>query len=163
MAELGPIGLTGAQARVDPAPRGRRSPVADGRHRRLVGGRAPDGHHVVDDLEEAGLIARATDPKDRRSVLVSLTEKGRLLLDEVAHARRRTAEATFSQLSQSERAELMRLLAACCGPCGCRQAQVAPTATQASAAHAPGEGQVSDDSRSWATAVATGRSCATGP
>jgi len=73
---------------------------------------------IVDDLESAGLVERAIDPHDRRSVLVSLSEKGRLLLDEIARARRRTAEATFSRLSPPERVELMRLLAVCCGPCG---------------------------------------------
>lgn len=72
---------------------------------------------VIDELEGAGLATRAVDPLDRRSVLVSLTPTGAALLERVALARRRTAEATFSQLSASERRELTRLLTVVCGPC----------------------------------------------
>ena len=67
-------------------------------------------------VEAAKLVARATDPRDRRSVLVSLTDEGVLLLDRIAQARRRTAEATFSALSPKQRGELTRLLTVCCGP-----------------------------------------------
>src|ERR1017187_10214767 len=98
MAQLGPMGLTGAQARVV------RYLVAVGHPARM------------DDLEAAKLLARATDPRDRRSVLVSLTDEGVLLLDRIAQARRRTAEATFSALSPKQRGELTRLLTVCCGP-----------------------------------------------
>jgi DNA-binding MarR family transcriptional regulator len=69
---------------------------------------------VVDDLEAANLVARATDPHDRRSVLVSLTDEGALLLDRIAQARRRTAETIFSALSPKQRGELTRLLTVCC-------------------------------------------------
>jgi DNA-binding MarR family transcriptional regulator len=72
---------------------------------------------IVDDLEASGLVTRATDARDRRSVLVSLTGEGDLLLDRLAEARRRTAEATFSQLSAGERSELTRLLGLACGSC----------------------------------------------
>jgi DNA-binding MarR family transcriptional regulator len=116
MAELGPMGLTGAQARVV------RYLVAVGHPARMADIAAAlevvprTATSVVDDLEAAKLVARATDPRDRRSVLVSLTDEGVLLLDRIAQARRRTAEATFSALSPKQRGELTRLLTVCCGP-----------------------------------------------
>jgi DNA-binding MarR family transcriptional regulator len=115
MAELGPIGLTGAQARVvrlleatDHAVR-----MADIAAALEVVPRTATS--MVDGLEASGLVARATDPHDRRSVLVSLTEEGSQLLERLAQARRRSAEATFSPLASTERAELVRLLSALCG------------------------------------------------
>ena len=114
MAELGPMGLTGAQARVI------RYLVAVGHPARMADIAAAlevvprTATSVVDDLEAAKLVARATDPRDRRSVLVSLTDEGVLLLDRIAQARRRTAEATFSALSPKQRGELTRLLTVCC-------------------------------------------------
>jgi DNA-binding MarR family transcriptional regulator len=72
---------------------------------------------VVDDLEGARLVERAIDPHDRRSILVSLTDQGALLIDRIAQARRRTAEATFNRLSPIERAEMGRMLVVLCGPC----------------------------------------------
>jgi len=114
MAELGPMGLTPAQVRVI------RHIVAVGRPVRMADIAAAlevvprTATSVVDDLEAANLVARATDPRDRRSVLVSLTDEGALLLDRIAQARRRTAESIFSALSPKERGELTRLLTVCC-------------------------------------------------
>lgn len=65
----------------------------------------------VDSLEEAGLVTRAADPNDRRSVLVEPTPQGRDLVETLAAERRASAEKLFSPLSSDERAELFRLLA----------------------------------------------------
>lgn len=117
IAEYGPIGMTRAQAGV------MRHLEASGRPLRMAEVAAllevvpRSATTVVDDLERAGLVVRAVDRSDRRSVLVSLTDKGRRLLERIARARTRTAESTFSRLSGPERAELMRLLATCCD-CG---------------------------------------------
>jgi DNA-binding MarR family transcriptional regulator len=83
---------------------------------------------MVDGLETLGLVARAIDPHDRRSILVSLTGEGALLLGRLAQARRRTAEVTFSSLSPRDRGELVRLLTALCGPCGGGNGQCSPGA-----------------------------------
>jgi len=117
MAELGPMGLTGARARVIRYLEAAGHPVrmADIAAGLEVVPRTATS--IVDDLEGANLVVRAIDPRDRRSILVSLTGDGALLLDRVAQARRRTAEATFSRLSSAERTELTRMLALLCG-CG---------------------------------------------
>jgi DNA-binding MarR family transcriptional regulator len=65
---------------------------------------------VVEGLEEAGLVRRETDPADRRSVLVGLTGNGRGVLDELAAARRQTAEDLFGALSPDDQRRLLDVL-----------------------------------------------------
>ena len=67
---------------------------------------------MVDALVAGRLVDRQTDPLDRRSVLVSLSDDGRRLLDGLDAARRATAEAMLAPLDAADRAELVRLLEA---------------------------------------------------
>src|ERR1039457_6052536 len=87
MAELGPIGLTGAQARVVRYLERLAHParMADIAAALEVVPRSATS--IVDDLETAKLVTRAIDPHDRRSILVSLTDEGSRLLDRIAQAR----------------------------------------------------------------------------
>jgi DNA-binding MarR family transcriptional regulator len=113
-AQLSPLGLTNAQARVlrIVASSGCPLRMADIAARLDVVPRSVTT--MVDGVEAAGLIVRATDPDDRRSVLVSLTARGHALLERLEAARRATAEEVFGCLTARERSDLARLLGALC-------------------------------------------------
>lgn len=78
---------------------------------------------ILAGLEERGLVARRTDPRDRRASLVSLTDAGRTVLAEDGRARRTwLAAAMAAELTDAERdllriaGELMNRLADVPGP-----------------------------------------------
>jgi DNA-binding MarR family transcriptional regulator len=66
---------------------------------------------VVDALEEAGLVHREVDPRNRRAILLRLTERGGVVRSGLREARERAAEELFAPLSDQERATLGELLA----------------------------------------------------
>ncbi|HEX3605872.1 MAG TPA: MarR family transcriptional regulator [Candidatus Dormibacteraeota bacterium] len=111
-ARLAPLGLTWAQSRVMRliAEPGSSLRMADIAARLDIVPRSATS--MVDALEEGGLVSRRPDPQDRRSVLVSLTDEGRQLLQGLHDARRTTAEAMLGTLGEGDRAELVRLLEA---------------------------------------------------
>src|SRR3712207_7498366 len=51
----------------------------------------------IDRLAAAGLVERAADPDDRRSLLVVLTPKGRTVVDEVVRSEEHTSELQSRQ------------------------------------------------------------------
>ncbi|GED57111.1 MarR family transcriptional regulator [Brevibacillus formosus] len=61
-------------------------------------------------LEERGFIHRETDKKDRRSLRVYLTEKGRLLKDEVLPPSIEAYEKTIAGLTEEEVNQFRRTL-----------------------------------------------------
>ena len=65
---------------------------------------------LVDGLEAAGLVTRAVDPNNRRSVLVDLTEHGRQVQRDMAQARAEAGEALFAALDPQQRELLAELL-----------------------------------------------------
>jgi DNA-binding MarR family transcriptional regulator len=65
---------------------------------------------VIDALEEAGLVRREVDSRNRRATLVHLTEKGAAVRDDMREARRRAAEDLFAPLAGDDREALARLL-----------------------------------------------------
>src|ERR1700745_2160594 len=66
---------------------------------------------VIDALEEAGLVRREIDPRNRRAILLRLTDRGTGVRDELREARRRAAEDLFTSLSDEDRKTLTSLLA----------------------------------------------------
>jgi DNA-binding MarR family transcriptional regulator len=108
---LAPLGLTPAQeralrmiARGDEPPR--MTELAD----RL--GIVPRSlTTVIDALEEAGLVRREIDPRNRRAILLRLTDRGAAVRDDLREARRRAAEDLFAPLSAADRKTLADLLA----------------------------------------------------
>ena len=66
---------------------------------------------VIDALEEAGLVQREVDPRNRRAILLRLTERGSVVRDGLRDARQRAAEELFAPLTAEDRAILGELLA----------------------------------------------------
>lgn len=71
---------------------------------------APSTTAMVDRLLERGLVERQRDPRDRRSVVVSLTEAGEQLVRQVKADRHHTVKRVLGQLSPQERACLRDIL-----------------------------------------------------
>lgn len=64
----------------------------------------------VDTLEEAGLVVRSADPRDRRSVIIAATPRGQELVARLRAERKESAEALFAPLCAEDQRELRRLL-----------------------------------------------------
>jgi DNA-binding MarR family transcriptional regulator len=64
----------------------------------------------LDRLEEAGLIRRRPDPKDRRSLHVELTDRGHKLWLKTVHAQAAKEAAIGAALNERELAQLNHLL-----------------------------------------------------
>lgn len=62
-------------------------------------------------MERDGLITRRADPRDRRSALISLTPKARAEVEGIRQAIAEVNNAACGQMSESERADYLRLLA----------------------------------------------------
>jgi DNA-binding MarR family transcriptional regulator len=65
---------------------------------------------LVDTLEREGLVGREAHPTDRRSQVISLSEKGRRVFDEMAPAHEQWVDAMMGGLSRAAMAELFQLL-----------------------------------------------------
>jgi DNA-binding MarR family transcriptional regulator len=65
---------------------------------------------IITPLESSGLVARQTDPGDRRKVSVSLTPKGREALDTATRAYEETYSGLIRDLGAEECEQLTRLL-----------------------------------------------------
>jgi DNA-binding MarR family transcriptional regulator len=65
---------------------------------------------VVDRLLEKRLVARVRSEGDRRQVVVTVTDYGRVLLKEIKQARRAEMQAALQRIPPAEIQELLRLL-----------------------------------------------------
>jgi len=65
---------------------------------------------MVDRLEREGYIVRVLEPHDRRIIKVKATAKGSQLVKKVNEERRQTIIKIFGKLSESDRAEYLRIL-----------------------------------------------------
>lgn len=66
--------------------------------------------NVAARLEAKGLLRRTSAPTDKRLKLVSLTPRGKALLEKMRDAAQRAHDRTISALPPTDRAALMRLL-----------------------------------------------------
>jgi DNA-binding MarR family transcriptional regulator len=87
-----------------------RGPTSQQQLSRLVGIDPRNAVPVIDLLEERGLIARGVEASDRRRHAVSLTDAGRLALDELRRAGDQLEREFLSELSPAEQVTLHALL-----------------------------------------------------
>ncbi|MGW7817890.1 MarR family winged helix-turn-helix transcriptional regulator [Streptomyces puniciscabiei] len=85
-------------------------PVAQADLGRSVGLDPKDLVGVLNDLQSAGHVLRAPDPRDRRKNAVSLTEDGARLLARCEKAARAANDELLAPLSAAERDQFMGLL-----------------------------------------------------
>ncbi|QHA07797.1 MarR family transcriptional regulator [Streptomyces broussonetiae] len=85
-------------------------PVAQADLGRSVGLDPKDLVGVLNDLQTAGHVVRAPDPRDRRKNAVSLTDEGARLLARCEKAARAANDALLAPLSAAERDQFMGLL-----------------------------------------------------
>lgn len=109
--QLGPIGITPAQARLLRTVSRAHTPprMADLAAQLDVVPRAITS--LVDGLETPGLVRRAPDPSSRRVTRIELTEEGTALIHRLRRARRSATEELLDPLSREQRGELSALLA----------------------------------------------------
>ncbi len=107
---LAPLGLTPAQERMLRLVSRGDGPWRMGELASRMGIVPRSATSLVDGLEHAGLVGRAIDPENRRSILVSLTEHGRDVQQGMADARAEAGEHLFAQLDDAERVLLAELL-----------------------------------------------------
>ncbi|WP_428951272.1 MarR family winged helix-turn-helix transcriptional regulator [Streptomyces sp. cg35] len=69
---------------------------------------------VLNDLQDAGLVERAPDPRDRRKNAVTITEDGTRLVETCARAARTANDALLAPLSAAERDLFFGLLRRVC-------------------------------------------------
>lgn len=75
--------------------------------------------NILDRLEQRGLLARGPNPSDRRSILVSLTARGRRVASKIVAARDRLEREVRARVSQRDVAGVRAVaaaLASCDGP-----------------------------------------------
>ena len=65
---------------------------------------------IIDKLEKLQLVRRDVDPSDRRSKIVSLTQKGKKTLDKVKSVRNELEDQVFSYFSKEDQNHMRRLV-----------------------------------------------------
>ena len=110
MAGLAPLNLTPAQSRALRTISRTGSPIRMGELAGALGVVPRSATDLVEALQQAGLVERAVDPTNRRSVLVELTQQGRDIQRAMAEARAATAAQLFGTLEPADRAVLADLL-----------------------------------------------------
>jgi DNA-binding MarR family transcriptional regulator len=86
------------------------APQRIGELARTVGATSHNVTKLLDALEVEGLVARAADPADARARLVTLTDAGRRACQTLEPHHASAVSAAFDSLTQSELAELARLI-----------------------------------------------------
>ncbi len=77
--------------------------------RQRLGLSKANASEVTSTLEQRRLIRRETDPRDRRALMISLTDSGRALVEDLFPGHAHRVQDTFTVLDDGEKRELARL------------------------------------------------------
>ena len=77
---------------------------------RLLGVDQSTASRQIKPVEDAGLVARTSDDNDRRVAWIAITREGKALLERIHQMRRDDLDHVLSDWSDSDRAELARVL-----------------------------------------------------
>lgn len=110
MLALEPLGLTPAQSRALRTVARAATPMRMGELAQRMGIVPRSATSLVDALVTDGLLERATDPDNRRVVLVSLSAGGQQVQEKMARARAQAATRILSPLTSDEIERLLVLL-----------------------------------------------------
>lgn len=77
---------------------------------KVLGIEAPSVTRTVQELEQAGLVTRRTDPNDKRASQVTLTKQGEQQLAKLQRARRERLSHALKDWTKDERRQLGQLL-----------------------------------------------------
>jgi len=108
--ELAPVGLSVTQFNVLTVLHRAHEPLTMGELGEAVSVRSANLTGVADSLAGRGLVDRELNPNDRRSFLVSITQKGEDFLAEFLPSHWRVLEGLMAGLDRSDRTQLLRLL-----------------------------------------------------
>jgi DNA-binding MarR family transcriptional regulator len=73
---------------------------------------APTMSRVLAALDDNGLVVRAADPQDARGVLITLSDKGRTVLEEIRNHRTALVARRLARLDDAQREALRAALPA---------------------------------------------------
>ena len=65
---------------------------------------------VIKNLEKDGLVSKNSDPEDKRSMLISITDKGKKIMDEIFPKHIDNINNIFNILTTEEKLELKKIL-----------------------------------------------------
>ena len=109
-ARLAPLGLTPAQERALRVMTRSAEPLRMTELADRLGIVPRSVTTVIDALEQAGLVRREVDPRNRRAIRLHLTDRGTAVRDDMREARRQAAEDLFAPLAAGDRKALAELL-----------------------------------------------------
>jgi DNA-binding MarR family transcriptional regulator len=69
----------------------------------------PSATSLINKLCDQKLVERHADKKDRRLVIIILTEEGKKLLEQAMNQRKKKLEKILSYLSEKEKADLLNI------------------------------------------------------
>lgn len=75
-----------------------------------LGIEAPSVSRKVQELEQDGLLTRKTNPQDRRTVVLQLSDKGRSVLARIHRAKQEAMATLLEGWSSTDRSQLVTLL-----------------------------------------------------